>query len=198
VQVLVVFAHPDPGSYGAAVLQAAVGGLRRGGHDVDVVDLYAERFRAAMSADERRAYHGRGCIDDPQVASHAALVRRAEALVFVYPTWWGGVPALLKGWLERVLGDGVAFTMHPETGKVLPALDRVRVLVGVTTYGSPWWSRLATGDPGRRTLHRALWLCCPRRTRRVWIGLDGVDGRPERDRTDFLARVERRMARLGA
>jgi putative NADPH-quinone reductase len=198
VQVLVVFAHPDPESYGGAVLAAAVRGLERGGHRVDVLDLYAEGFRAAMTGDERQGYHGAGPLADPQVAAHAELVRRAEALVFVYPTWWGGLPAILKGWLERVLGDGVAFTMHPETGKVLPALHLVRAIVGVTTYGSPWWSRAVTGDPGRRTLHRALRLCCPTRTRRLWFALDGVDGRPAADRAAHLTTVERRLARLGA
>jgi NAD(P)H dehydrogenase (quinone) len=196
VQVLVVFAHPDPDGFGAAVRTAAVAGLERGGHEVVLVDLYAEGFQAAMTGEERLHYHARTPVGDPQVAAHAALVRQAEALVFVYPTWWSGVPAILKGWLERVFGDGVAFTMHPETGKVLPALTRVRVIVGVTTYGSPRWSRLLTGDAGRRTLHRALWLCCPRRTRRVWLGLGGVDGRPDADRRGFLERVERRLARL--
>jgi NAD(P)H dehydrogenase (quinone) len=198
VQVLVVFAHPDPDSFGAAVRSAAVAGLERGGHEVRVVDLYAEGFRTAMTTEERIAYHSAGPLLDPQVQAHADLVRWAEALVFVYPTWWSGLPAILKGWLERVFADGVAFTMHPVTGKVVPALGHVRVIVGVTTYGSPRWSRLVLGDSGRRTLHRALWLCCPRRTRRLWLGFDGVDGRPEGARRAHLANVERRLARLRA
>jgi NAD(P)H dehydrogenase (quinone) len=196
VQVLVVFAHPDPDSFGAAVRKAAVAGLERAGHDVTVVDLYAEGFRTAMSREERLAYHTPNPLLDPQAAAHAELVRRSEALVFVYPTWWSGVPAILKGWLERVFGDGVAFTMHPATGKVVPALTRVRVIVGISTYGSPRWARLVLGDAGRRTLHRALWLCCPRRTRRVWLGFDGVDARPDAARRAFLTRVERRLAAL--
>jgi putative NADPH-quinone reductase len=149
-----------------------------------------------MSREERLAYHAPGRVLDPQVAAHADLVRRSEALVFVYPTWWSGVPAILKGWLERVFGDGVAFTMHPVTGKVIPALLHVRTLVGITTYGSPRWYRLVLGDAGRRTIHRALWLCCPRRTRRIWLALDGVDGKPDQARRAFLTRVERRMASL--
>jgi NAD(P)H dehydrogenase (quinone) len=196
VQALVVFAHPDPDSFGAAVRAAAVAGLERGGHRVEVIDLYGEGFRTAMTAEERLAYHSPQPLLDPQVIAHAELVRHAEALVFVYPTWWSGLPAILKGWLERVFGDGVAFTMHPETGKVVPALRHVRVIVGVTTYGSPHWSRVLLGDAGRRTLHRALWLCCPRRTKRVWLGLDGVDGTAEDTRRAYLARVERRLARL--
>jgi putative NADPH-quinone reductase len=196
VQVLVVFAHPNPDSFGAAVKKAAVAGLERSGHHVAVVDLYAEGFRTAMSREERLAYHAPEASVDPQVSAHAALVRSAEVLVFVYPTWWSGLPAILKGWLERVFGDGVAFTMHPETGKVLPALTHVRAVVGVTTYGSPRWSRLVLGDAGRRTLHRTLWLCCPRRTRRIWLGLDGVDGATDAARRAFLRRVANRLARL--
>ena len=74
-----------------------------------MLDLYAVGFAAAMSPEERHAYHGDEPIIDPLVAEHAALVLRADALVFVYPTWWSGLPAILKGWLERVMVPGVGF-----------------------------------------------------------------------------------------
>ena len=86
--------------------------LAANGHTVHLLDLYALGFRAAMSADERRAYHGEQPIIDPLVAEHAALVRACEALVFVYPTWWSAMPAILKGWLERVLVPGVGFDVR--------------------------------------------------------------------------------------
>jgi hypothetical protein len=60
-----------------------------------------------------------------------------RALVFVYPTWWSGLPAILKGWLERVLVPGVGFVLDERTNKVRPGLGQVRHLVGISTYGSP-------------------------------------------------------------
>ena len=74
-----------------------------------------------MSLAERRAYHSDQPLVDPVTVAHADLVRRAEVLVFVYPTWWSGPPAILKGWLKRVLVPGVAFRFDG-AGKVRPAL----------------------------------------------------------------------------
>ena len=111
MQVLVVYCHPRPDSYCRALCESAIAGLDRAGHDVVLLDLYREGFRAQMNPEERRAYETDSPILDPMVARHAAAVAQAEAIVFVYPTWWWGLPALLKGWLDRVLVPGVAFTL---------------------------------------------------------------------------------------
>src|SRR5207253_1694340 len=95
LKVLVVHAHPSPTSYSRAVCAAAVDGVWAAGHDVTIVHLDDEGFRPAMSTDERRAYESPEPILDPQVARHADLVRCHDALVFVYPTWWAGQPAIL-------------------------------------------------------------------------------------------------------
>jgi NAD(P)H dehydrogenase (quinone) len=195
-RVLVVHAHPVAGSYSHAVLAAVVRGLERSGRPHDVIDLYAEGFDARMSAAERAAYHGDEPVISDDVARHAALVRDAEALVFVYPTWWHGLPAVLKGWLDRVLVPGVAFRLDPETHRVRRGLTSVRRIVGVTTYGSPRWYVTVTGDAGRRTLSRTLRLCCHRFCRTTWLGLHGTDGSTEEQRHAFLARVETKVARL--
>jgi putative NADPH-quinone reductase len=196
VRVLVLHAHPARESLSRAACDAAERGLRRAGHDVRVVHLDDEGFSAAMTLEERRAYETPAPILDPVVARHAEWVRWAEALVFVYPTWWGTMPAPLKGWLDRVLVPGVAFHLDPETNKVRPDLGHIRVLAGVSTYGSPWPIVFLSGDAGRRTILRALRLLCGLRCRRVWVGLYGVDTSADDDRRRFLERVEDRMARL--
>ena len=71
-----------------------------------------------MTAEERDAYHGESPICDPLVERYADIVGRAGALVFVYPTWWSTLPAILKGWLERVMVPGVSFRFDERTGKV--------------------------------------------------------------------------------
>src|SRR4051812_3036898 len=102
MQVVLVLAHPDPKSFSHAIAATAVAGLQRVGHDVTLLDLYEEGFRPAMSVEERLAYHGDRPILDPMVERHAGIVKDAQVLVFVYPTWWSTMPAILKGWLERV------------------------------------------------------------------------------------------------
>ena len=99
----VVYAHPDPESFGRAVLDRVVRGLERSGHQVTVLDLYALDYPGAISPAEWQAYASGSPIIDQTVAHHAQLVQSTAALVFVYPTWWSSMPAIKKAWLERTL-----------------------------------------------------------------------------------------------
>lgn len=193
---LVVVAHPSTESYCHALAARAAAGLTAAGHDVAVVDLYALGVRPAMTAEERDAYHGDQPILDPLIEDHAALVRRAEILVFVYPTWWSGLPAILKGWLERVMVPGVGFVLDERTNKVRPALRQVRHIVGISTYGSPRTYVRLVNDNGRRVLTRALRLSCGFRARTRWLGLYAIDTSTAGQRTEFLAHVEQQMVDL--
>jgi len=190
MRAVVVIAHPDPASFTHAVAARVVAGLAAGGHVAVVHDLHADGFRAAMSDEERQAYHGDRPIVDPLVRRYADDVLAADALVFVQPCWWGGLPALSKGWLERVLVPGVGFVFD-EAGAVRPGLRHVRRIVGVSTYGSRRLYVRAVNDGGRRTILRALRLCTGVRTRSRWLGMYSLDTSTARDRERFLARCER-------
>lgn len=194
MNALVVIAHPCEESFCHAAAQRAVDGLRSSGHDVTTIDLYADGFRTAMSREERIAYDTDDPIVDPQVGEHVALLKRAEIVVFVYPTWWSGLPAILKGWLERVMVPGVGFTFDEATGKVKPGLRHVRRLVGISTYGSPRLAVRLVNDNGRRILTRALRMSCGVRARTTWLALYGMDTAAPADRAAFLDRVEQRLA----
>ena len=196
MKVLVVHAHPSTTSFSRAIADTAESALRTGGHDVTVLHLDDEGFRPAMSREERLAYETPEPILDPQVARHAELVRAAEVLVFVYPTWWAAPPAIMKGWLERVFVPGVAFDLDPDTREVRAGLRHVRRLVGITTYGSSRRYVRVLGDPGRRTIMRALRFLCSRWCRRTWLALYGMDTASADQRKRFLDHVADRMARL--
>lgn len=162
---------------------------------MDTLDLYAVGFRAAMSAAERAAYHGDRPVLDPQVADGIERLRAAQVLVFVYPTWWSGLPAILKGWLERTMVPGVGFVFN-ERHQVRPGLTHVRRIVGISTYGSPRAYVAAINDNGRRTICRALRMSTGIGARTTWLGLYALDKRSDQDRRAFLRRIDERMARL--
>src|SRR3984885_5579040 len=168
MRVLVIYCHPVAESFAAAAHQTVLQGLIEAGHSVTDVDLYAEHFDPVMSRQER--------LDYLNTARNERLVQRyddqlaaAEALVLVYPAWWYGMPAMLKGYFDRVWLPGVAFDVTLG-GKVnTERLQRIRRIIVVTTYGGPWWMvRLAIGDPARKIISRAVRALCAHGCRVEW------------------------------
>ncbi|MGD9704025.1 MAG: NAD(P)H-dependent oxidoreductase [Acidimicrobiia bacterium] len=182
---------PDHDAFAAAVAAA-----RAAGHAVSPIDLRVERFVPVMSPAERDAYLGETPLITEETRRHAELVATAEVLVFVYPTTLTTLPALLRGWLERVFVPGVAFVLDERTNKVHRGLTRVRRIIGIATYADSRWSVLRTRDNGRRVLLRAMRLNTSIRTRTGWVALHHASTATDADVTAFLARVERCMARL--
>ncbi|MEM6946392.1 MAG: NAD(P)H-dependent oxidoreductase, partial [Pseudomonadota bacterium] len=188
--------HPDPQSFGAAVRDRVLAGASRAGHEVDLMDLHAEGFDPVMSCEERRGYHTPVENERP-VAAHIARLRAAEGLIFVYPTWWYGQPAMLKGWLDRVFVPGVAFEMPLPGQPIRGGLKNIRLVGAISTLGSPWWWwTFAMRAPGRRILLTGVRAICNPRARTFWLALHGMDSATDAQRTRFLDRVEARVAKL--
>jgi putative NADPH-quinone reductase len=193
--VSLVYCHPLEGSFISAARDRAVSALRESGHDVRVTDLYAEGFRPELDRDEHVRY-----MDDPatkpDLAAHVELLRWCEALVLVYPTWWSGQPAMLKGWIDRVWVPGVAFDVPADATHIRPLLTNIRRIVAITSHGSSKWVNAVEGENGKRTITRAIRLMCSRRVRTGWLALYGIDRTSPERREQFLQRIERRMRRL--
>lgn len=117
-----------------------------------------------------------------------ALLAETRFLVLVYPTWWGGQPAALKGWIDAVLPDD-----RLEARALLGSLRRI---VAVTGHGSGKFMNVLEGEPGRKLAMRGLRLAAPWRCRSTWISLYDVDGCDEADFRAWLEQVETRCARL--
>ena len=188
MRAVVVLAHPNPTSLNHTIAARVVATLEAGGHSAILHDLYAEGFAATMSTGEREAYHGDEPAIDPLVREHIADITAADTLIFVYPTWWSTMPAILKGWLERVMVPGVGFVFDA-TGRVRPGLTQVRRLVGISTYGSSRWYVRLINDNGRRTIKRALRMSTGWRTKATWLPLYAVDTSTVDEREAFVARV---------
>jgi putative NADPH-quinone reductase len=125
MKVHVIYAHPVDESFSAAIHRTVVETLIRSGHEVRDLDLYALGFDPAMPARERIDYHTPGLNEAP-VLSQVEDLCWAEALVFLFPTWWYGMPAILKGYLDRVWLPGVAFHLPADGGRIQPSLTNIR------------------------------------------------------------------------
>lgn len=195
MKLLVIHCHPVAESFGAAVRDAVLESAEAAGHEVRLRDLYAEGFDPVMGAQERIDYHTPGLNEAP-VKAHLEDLRWAEGLIFTYPTWWYGQPAMLKGWLDRVWVPHVVFTMPDETTTLGPALTNVRLIGVCSTLGAPWWLWRFMGEPGRRILLRGVRACCHPRCKTFWLGLHKMDTATAEQRAGFLARVRKRVARI--
>jgi NAD(P)H dehydrogenase (quinone) len=194
MRFLVIYAHPVEESFQSALHRRVVDTLIAAGHEVDDCDLYAENFQPVLSAGERRAYHS-GAPETAGVAREIERLRRAEGLVFVFPTWWFGMPAILKGYFDRVWVPGVAFEL--KNGQTMPLLRHIRRFAIVTTYGSPWWlNKFVFRDPNRHTLMHGLRYLVSREARTLWLALYRMDGKPDSSRRRFLQNVNRRLRRF--
>jgi NAD(P)H dehydrogenase (quinone) len=194
MKILLVYCHPRSESFTAAARDVAIVALQSAGHQVDLLDLYAEGFNPVMDAAERAGYHTRGDNRLP-VAGHLDRLKAAEGLVFVYPTWWYAQPAMLKGWLERVLIPHETFTMPEGNQPIRGLMQNIRLLAVVTSLGSPKWWWWLVGRPGQRILLSGIRVLCHPRCKTLWLALHRIDVVGEAERKAHLDRVK---AVLGA
>ena len=125
MRALVVYCHPRPDSFTAAVSDVVVERLEAAGAEVRVQNLYRMRFNPVMVAIEHVGYEDEEINQQP-VERELKDLTWCDTLIFVYPTWWYGLPAMLKGWLDRVLVPGVAFLMPDETNSdIRPGLGHI-------------------------------------------------------------------------
>jgi len=195
MRFLVVHAHPRADSFNRALYHAVLDTLTAKGHEVRGLILNEIGFDPVMNAQERGSYHEPG-INEAPVAEHLDHLRWAEGLIFVYPTWWYGLPAILKGWLDRVFIPHVAFLM-PEKGKgIRSGLTHIRVLGVVTSCGASWLLSKLMGEPGRKTILRGLRALCAPRTRAFYLAHYRMDFSTPESRAAYLAKVTAKIAGL--
>jgi putative NADPH-quinone reductase len=197
MRILLVLAHPLETSFTAAVAETARRALESGGHRVDLLDLHREGFDPRLSAAERGGYFDTP-YDMSAVAGLVERLRAADGLVLVFPQWWFNFPAVLKGFFDRVLAPGVAFSHDPAGGRITPRLTNIKLLWALTSTGSPWWLvRLYMGDPVRRLLKRGIAACCAKGVAFRMLSLHDMDRATPAERAAHLERVRRAMARIG-
>jgi putative NADPH-quinone reductase len=149
MNVLVILGHQHPGSFCHAIAGTAVEALRAAGHQVTFHDLYQEGFDPILPHEEIP----KDAPLDPVVQRHVDEVTAADGYVVVHPNWWAMPPAMLKGWVDRVLRQGSAYEFGPDG--VIGLLRNRRALV-ITTSNTPRDLELTVfGDPLEN-----LWKTC--------------------------------------
>jgi len=196
MRALVVYCHPDPASFTAAVRDVVMRRLHEAGAEVREHDLYAQGFAPVLTQAEWRGY-----LDSPAnrapVAAQTDDIAWCDTLIFVYPTWWYGMPAMMKGWLDRVLLPDVAFLMPDGANRTIrPGLTHVTRLGVFTTCGASRWLTFLVGAPGKRTILRGLRLLCAKGVRTAFAAHYLMDSSTPESRAAHLSRVNRALDRF--
>lgn len=117
LKILLILAHPDPSSFNHAIAKTAMEALVSNGHTVWYHDLYREKFDPLLPAQE----FPRDAQLPVQIENHCREIAAADGIVIVHPNWWGQPPAILKGWIDRVVRPGVAYEfLEEDAGEGVP------------------------------------------------------------------------------
>jgi putative NADPH-quinone reductase len=198
VKVLVILAHPSQESFVSFLSSEVLAELKNAGHEIRHHDLWTENFSPVFTPYERLNHVGdvaEKLVALPELRQHIEDLQWCEALVLVYPTWWSGQPAMLKGWFDRVLMNGVAWVLPEGANRIQPLLINVRHLIVVTTHGSGKFINALEGESGKRTVFRSVRLMLHRRVRCEWLAMYGLDNATLQQRQKFSGRARRRISR---
>jgi NAD(P)H dehydrogenase (quinone) len=184
MQVSVILAHPSRHSFNSAIADAVTAELRRNGHGAIFHDLYAEKFDPILTFDE---IPKDAAVPD-EVELHCREIARADGIVIVHPNWWGQPPAILKGWVDRIIRPGVAYQfLDGDAGEGIPVglLQAKAALVFNTSntlaeretrvFGDPLetlWKNCIFGLCGIETFHREMFgvvVTSTQEQRVVWL-----------------------------
>ena len=194
MKTLLVYCHPDPNSFCAVLNATAQLSLLSNGHALRSFDLYEEGFEPVLSREERAAYLTNPGLIEQRVQAHVDALRWCEHIVFVFPIWFYGPPAMLKGWLERVWLPGVAFLPPPTKGATaVPGLRHIRRMTVITHGGSPWWWLKVMGDPARKLFTRGLRAIMAKNCKTTWLQLHNMNNVSRADCEAFMARVNQHL-----
>jgi NAD(P)H dehydrogenase (quinone) len=154
MNISIILAHPNPGSFNHAIAATAAETLRQAGHQVFLHDLCQEQFPPLLAPAELQ----KDAKLDPPVARHCAEIAAADGIIVVHPNWWGMPPAILKGWMDRVLRPEVAYrfvTNDKGEGVPLGLLQAKSAIVFNTANTADDRERAIFGDP-----LEGLWKKC--------------------------------------
>lgn len=146
MNISVILAHPAPGSFNHAIAATANEELHALGHTVNFHDLYEEGFDPILLGGDIPE----GALLTPRILAHTEEIVLADGVVIVHPNWWGQPPAILTGWVDRVLRPGVAYRfLEEDSGEGVPVgLLRARTAIILNTSNTPpQRERSVFGDP---------------------------------------------------
>lgn len=195
MRIVIVFNHPYEGSYGNALLQSVTKGLQKANHEVDLMDLDNDKFNPVMSKEDLLAFVKHKPID-PQVIDYTQRLEKADQLIFIFPIWWDLMPAMTKGFVDRVLTPGIVYDHHPRGFGLVPLLKNLKKVTIITTMNKPkLMYSLLIGNLIKKAMLKSVFKTMGYKNLK-WISFTSVKSVSQEKRVKWLTNIENKFANL--
>lgn len=192
---LVVLAHPSPTSLCHVLAADAVSASTASGLNSSLIDLYDEDYDPRLTQAERASYYSSHFQGDENLV-YAQQLLRCKRLVLVFPVWWYGLPAILKGYLDRTLAPGIAFDHRPNHGRPRPLLVNLESVFILTTLNASWWGdRLHMRHPVKKMIKTSMIRTCAPRAKTSYLPLYQADRANEQKIEAYRSRIRKSLAK---
>lgn len=181
--VTIVLAHPWHGSFCKAILDTISKKLDRDNKAYQIIDLHKDNFNPVLTESELALY-SKGQSTDPLVSKYQEMLRNSEEIVFIYPIWWMNMPAILKGFFDKVLLFGFAYNYENGWSPLL----KVKKTTVITTSEQLTTNFPATGDPINDMIKNTMYSVGMNNA--TWLNCDQITSGTDDHRTNFLKTVE--------
>lgn len=205
MRVLIVFNHPYEGSFCNSILEKVKSGLDEANHDIDVIHLDQDNFDPVMRAKDLKAFalarsepEQSSALLDPQVKEYQQRIEQADHIVFIFPIWWELMPALTKGFIDKLIFPGIAYDYNETGTRMYSKLKHLKGVTMITTMNTPSLAyRLLFGNAIKKAiLMGTFWKIGIKN--RNWINLTYVKFTSDKKRTRWLNNIENHFAKVGS
>jgi NAD(P)H dehydrogenase (quinone) len=203
MKIVIVFNHPYPQSFCSAILNAVSAGIKRARHEIDLIHLDNDEFDPVMKAKDLEAFakakHDPSCsiqLVDPKVIDYKRRLENADHLVFIFPIWWELMPAMTKGFIDKVIFPGITYEYQKKGIGMISKMKNLKGLTIITTMNTPsffYW--LVFGNAIKRALMAGTFWKIGVKNRK-WISLNRVKFVSEEKRKKWLVNIENKFAVL--
>ena len=196
MKVVIVFNHPHDRSFCNAILQSVSNGLAKGNHQIDIIHLDKDNFNPVMTAGDLKGFRDKKPID-PQVIEYSNRIKEAGHLVFIFPIWWELMPAMTKGFIDKVIFPGVAYDYtNVNNTRMKPLWENLKAVTMITTMNTPnylYW--LLFGNAIKKAMILGTFWKIGFKNRK-WISFNQVKQVSKEKRENWLAELEHKFATL--
>ncbi|MDB1652956.1 NAD(P)H-dependent oxidoreductase [Enterococcus durans] len=195
MKTLIIYNHPYEGSYNHAILESVVKGITRAQGKYEVIDLDKENFHPVMTSADLLGFVKHQAVD-PIAISYAEKIKEADHLVFIFPIWWEMMPALTKGFIDKVIYPGLTYDYKENGISMVSLLPKLKATTVITTMNTPKiMYKLTYGNALKKALIKGTFKKSGMKNVN-WISLNMVKMSKVEKRQKWLKNIEQKFANM--